>query len=212
MTIKATVKYNNRLTEIQRALSVPVQEIGLFLMREMVQRIKRGVGASGLFRPLGADSRPRPGPGLFWVSPTRPQPAGYVARPTSGPKAGWAGYESYKAYVDALGKPARTFEETGALLDSLGIRVMGPGRVKVTFYGRHKAPEAFGPTDTPRPQSNTSVAFLGSRGEREPMLMPTAQELTQVGRIMRERMTEMAEAAAGQGAVTRRAPRKRAGT
>lgn len=198
------MKYNSRLSDIQRALSIPVQRIATHLMRSMIQRIKRGVGAEGLFRPLGADSTARPGDGLFWVSPSRPQPPGYVAKPTSGPRVGWAGYESYLAYTQALGSPARTFEESGALLESLAVRVMGPGRVKVTFYGTHRAPLPFGPTDRPQRQSNTAVAFLGSRNERTPMLMPSRSELAEVTKIMRDEMAGLAEAASAQRAIARR--------
>lgn len=178
--IAANVRVNSRLSEIERRFAIPLVEIAQRLVPGMASRIQRGVSSTGTFAPLGAYSVPRPGPGLFWVPPDLPQPAGYLARPTEGKLAGWAGYKSYKAYTDALGGGPRKFTQTRQLMDSLAPRVLGPGRVKITFYGTHRASKK--PDGTKTQQSNTSVAYLASRNEPEPMLAPTREELLFVAR------------------------------
>lgn len=207
--MKIEVKANNALSDIERALSIPVMEIAQRLAVSIRARIELGEAARGHFRPLGADSRERSGHGLFWVSPDRPQPAGYLSKPSTGQLAGWAGYRSYKAYTEALGSPPRKFKITRQLLDSMKIRPMGPGRVKIAFYGTHKRakqpPKIIGTGG-----SNSAVAFLASRDERDPMLMFTFRELADVARFVREHVNELAEAASAQGAKSRRrAPRAR---
>lgn len=202
--MKVEVKYNSRLSELERNLSLPVQEVAIDLAARMVQRIQLGQAAQGHFTALGAQSQERPGSGLFWVSPDRPQPPGYVTKPTTGPMAGWAGYRSYRGYTEAMGSPPRRFKITRQMLDSLKVRVMGPGRVKVAFYGAHKRAKQ-PPGVTASSTTNSGVAWLTSRNERDPMLMPSRVELDAVKRLVFERMNAIAEASTAQGA-RRRAP------
>lgn len=179
-SIRAEVKFNSRLSEIERRFAIPLVEIAQQLVPGMLDRIRRGQASTGSFAALGAYSVPKPGPGLFWVPPGSAQPVGYVAQPKSGKYAGWAGYVSYRAYTEALGSPARTFSATGALLSALKIRVNGPGRVKVAFYGAHapsQKPDGKGPR-TP----NTAVAYAASMREPVPMLTPTREELVAIAR------------------------------
>lgn len=176
--IKAEVRYMSKLTEAERRFAIPLVEIAQQLVPGMLARIRQGRASVGNFSALGAHSPPKPSPGLFWVPPKSKQPAGFFVRPTSGKYAGWAGYESYRAYCEALGSPPRTFDETGALLSSLKIRVNGPGRVKVAFYGRH-APSS-SPDGKTKAEANSAIAFLASRREPMAMLTPSRDELVRV--------------------------------
>lgn len=179
--IKATVKFNSKLSEIERKFSIPLVEIAQQLVPGMLARIRRGQASTGMFTALGTHSVARPGSGLFWVPPKSAQPAGYVVKATTGKYAGWAGYESYRAYTEALGSPPRDFDDTGALLSTLRIRVNGPGRVKVAFYGAH-APDQR-PDGPGQRKANSSVAYLASRHEAVPMLTPSRDEIVQVARL-----------------------------
>lgn len=179
--IKATVKYNSKLSEIEKRFAIPLVEIAQRLVPGMIARIRRGQASAGMFSAVGAHSVPRPGSGLFWVSPKMPQPTGYVVKATHGDYAGWAGYRSYRAYTEALGSPPRDFDDTGALLSSLKIRVNGPGRVKVAFYGAHAPNE--GPKGKGPRRANSAVAYLASRHEPVPMLTPSRDEIVQVAKL-----------------------------
>ena len=178
--IRAEVKFNSKLSEIERRFAIPLVEIAQQLVPGMLDRIRRGQASTGQFAALGAYSVPTPGGGLFWVPPKSAQPAGFVAQPKSGKYAGWAGYVSYRAYTEALGSPARRFTATGALLSSLKIRVNGPGRVKVAFYGAHAAADKPGGKGPRTP--NTAVAYAASMREPVPMLTPSRDELVAIAR------------------------------
>gem|GEM_PF-6538207 len=193
MSIRATVKVNSQLSDIERRFAIPLVEIAQQLVPGMVGRIAQGVSSTGTFAPLGAYSIERPGNGLFWVPPGNPQPAGYVVQPKAGAYGGWAGYRSYKEYTSALGGGPRTFTLTGMLLRSLAIRVLGPGRVKVAFYGGHKPSRQ--PTGKTERKSNANVAFLASRQEPAAMLTPTRREVEQVARQLQ---SEVAAQVVGQ--------------
>ena len=198
--MKVEIKANNALSEIHRNLSIPVMEIGLRLAEMMRNRIQLGEAAVGAFRPLGAGSKESAGNGLFWVSPDRPHPAGYVVKAKTGPLTGWAGYVSYKAYTEALGSPPRTFKLTRQMLDSMRVRAMGPGKVKIAFYGPHKKPKS-PPGIDGGGGANSSVAFLASREERDPMLMPSLSEIKVARDMMREHFEEIVAAASAQAQV-----------
>lgn len=178
--IEAVVTYNSKLTEIERRFAIPLLEVAQQLVPGMVSRIRQGQSSTGRFSALGAHSTPRPGPGLFWAPPGSKQPPGALAKPTDGQWAGWAGYESYRAYTQALGSPARDFSDSGALLAALKIRVNGPGRVKVAFFGAH--PPSSGQGAEVRRQANSAVAYLASRMESVPMLTPSRGEIEDVAR------------------------------
>jgi hypothetical protein len=176
--LKVEVKFNTKLTEIERGLAIPLVDIATALLDSMEERIDRGEAAVGRFRPLGADSKPTGRGGLFWVSPGKPHPTGYVVKPSQGKLAGWAGYRNYKAYAEALGNPPRDFNITGQLRSSRRVKIMGPGRVSIKHYGAH-SPSATPDGKTTR-SSNSNVAWLASRLERDPMLMPTAKEFDEI--------------------------------
>lgn len=180
--IRAEVRYNSKLSDIERRFSLPLVAIAQALVPQMLARIAQGRASTGSFSALGAHSTPTPARGLFWVPPDKEQPSGYVVKPKTGKLIGWAGYESYKAYTEALGSPARTFEATRELMQSLRIRVNGPGRVKVAFYGSHSAPKT--PSGTGKRLPNTSVAYLASRRESLPMLTPSREEIAAVARLL----------------------------
>lgn len=203
--IKAEVRYNSKLSEIEKRFAIPLLTIAQQLVPGMGRRIQQGIASQGMFRAMGADSKPRDGKGLWWVHPAYPQPGGYVVKATSGAYAGWAGYESYVAYLVARGLNGqpRNFTESGALWQSLRIRVNGPARVKVAFFGAHKyiAPPPTPDGGTPEWQrrpgdrvrggrsgggtkryNNGEVAFLASRQEPAPMLTPSRMEIAEVAK------------------------------
>jgi len=176
--LKFEIKFNSKLSEIEKGLAIPLVDIAAALLDSMEDRIDRGKAAVGSFRPIGADSKPTGRGALFWVRPDQPQPTGYIVKPSQGQLAGWAGYRSYKAYAEALGSPARDFNLTGQLRASRKIRVMGPGRVSIKHYGAHTPSKT--PDGKATRSSNSNVAWLASRLERDPMLMPTAKEFEQI--------------------------------
>lgn len=201
--IKATVKFNSKLSEIERKFAIPLAEVAEQLVPNMGRRIQHGVASQGMFRAMGVDSKPTAGNGLWWVHPSLPHPSGYVVKVTSGTYAGWAGYKSYVDYLSArglYGQP-RNFTESGALWQSLRIRINGPARVKVTFFGKHRyippppTPNGGKPQWQRRPgdrvrggasgggnqkYNNSEIAFLASRQEPFPLLTPSREEITMI--------------------------------
>lgn len=201
--LRFEVKFNKRLNQIQRDLALPILEVAQMLAHDLYYRVQRGVSAAGTFSALGARSSPTPGRGLFWVPPSRPQPAGYVTKATTGELAGWAGYRTYRAYTEALGSPPRRFKRTGQLMDSMKVRVMGPGRVKIAFYGGgSKAPKAPG-VKGGGATSNSGIAWFASRHEAAPMLMPNAAEFARVRKYVREHLAAIADGASAQAGRSR---------
>ena len=209
--IALEIKWNSKLDQIQRNLALPILEVSQMLALDLYYRVQRGLSATGTFSALGSRSSPSPGKGLFWVPPSRPQPAGYVTKATTGELAGWAGYRTYRAYTEALGSPPRRFKLTGQLMNSMKVRVMGPGRVKIAFYGGHRkaaqAPGVKGGGAT----NASGIAWFASRDEADPMLMPSAAELTRVREYVREHLAAITESATAQFARKRKpaAPRRR---
>lgn len=198
MTIDVRVKYVNSLSEFERRFAAPVEAIGRYLLGAIVGRLRAGIAPSGQWSPLGAFSVDKPGEGLFWVAPGRPQPQGpgLIVRPSSGRWHGWAAYSSYRAYAELAGKgQPRDFEETSAFLSSLVVRVLSPTKVKVAPYGAH-------PKRSPGQQaiSNTALGYLASRRERYPLLHPSPSELERVAQALRaDVMRQAIEAARASG-------------
>ena len=200
--IKATVRYNSKLSDPERALALPLLGIAQTLIMQMSERIRRGVSSTGTFAPLAAYSKERPGPGLFWVADGQPQPAGWLAE-----RKGWKGYRSYPEYARLRGGGPRTFDQSGALLASMTARVNGPGRIKIAFYGGHVEQR---PDGTASRQPNSNVAFLASRREPAPMLTPTPAEIEGVVETLRgEIVARLSEAGEAQRARSRRDGRSR---
>lgn len=201
MSIKATVKANNALSDIARKLAIPVLRLSESLAAMIFARVERGQGADGPFRKLGADSTPTSDKGLFWVHPKRVQPAGYVSKATTSNLRGWAGYESYAEYVRLLGESARDFRDSGKMMAGRFVKVMGPGRVKISFAGTHGKSEEHTKQAKWEAHKNTEIAFLASRWERHAMLMPTIKELHFVREFVREHMEDLVLSAAAQNQV-----------
>ncbi len=194
MTFTVETKFVNALTDFDKAISIPLQVIGVYLASAIQTRAQGGMGAQGPMKPLGADSKAT-GRSLFWVPPEREHPGGedpsgatgYLFKHDKGPRAGWAAYLNYGTYARLYGKgKPRNLTEKGDLWRSLAVKVTSPTRVKVTFFGSHPAH-----TGT-KGQSNTSVAFLDSRKERTPLLMPNRAELEEVGRLLRDEVIAQA--------------------
>lgn len=210
VAIEWTAKVKSKLPEIARQLSIPLVEVAKMIIPLMGRRVNLGVSPSGHFTPMGRNP-PKGAGSLWWVAPDSKQPAGWIVKPTSGGWVGWAGYESYRAYLAALGVlgQPRNFHETGELWDSLRYRILAANNVRIAFYGKHmyRQPptingspawqrrvggEFFDGKARVKPAnqekrgsakyySNSEIAFLASRHEADPMLMPTREE---VGRVL----------------------------
>lgn len=183
-TIRADVRVNSKLSQIERGFAIPLVEIAQQLVPGMVARIQRGQSSTGTFEPLGVRSVATPAHGLFWVSPKSPHPP-IQSKGKSWPVIGddgWAGYLTYSDYAEARGKKPRNFRDTNQLMPTLGIRVNGPGRVKVTFYGSHRRNKPKSEGGGVVTTSNSSVALMASRNEPAPMLTPTRDELVAISR------------------------------
>ena len=214
--IKATVRYNSKLSDPERALALPLLGIAQTLIMQMSERIRRGVSSTGTFAPLAAYSSATAARGLFWVPPGQSQPAGWISKTDDG----WAGYLDYPTYAGLRGGGPRTFHETDALFSTIGARVNGPGRVKITFRGTHPRPSSGHQWHHPtakavkagggRALPNTTVAFLASRREPAPMLTPTPAEIEGVVETLRgEIVARLSEAGEAQRARSRRDGRSR---
>ena len=190
--IKAEVRFNQGLKkvdrELARMLSAGIAQIAATLIP--IMRLRIGAGHSsqgGYFRALGADSVPLPGPGLFWVSPKRPQPAGFIAEVKAGDgtnfggwdatktsRIGWKGYRTYKHYCELLGSPPRRFVDSGLMMSALVARIDGPRKVSLVFVGSRKTTTGRGKTSTVRFRD---IAYINSRNEPLSMLTPSASEI-----------------------------------
>jgi len=111
------------------------------------------------------------GVGYVWVSPKRPQPAGFEFRVQSGPMKGWAAYKSSRAYAEAQGKTKVTLYNTGTLAQGMQIRPLGPTKARISFYGgsRKTRDPGLGGTSgsrrrTSQPKNNSDLArILGNK-------------------------------------------------
>jgi hypothetical protein len=232
VAIKWEAKGKSRLPAIADQLSIPLQEIAKMLIPLMGRRVNLGVSATGHFSPMGRNP-PKGGRGLWWVAPGTPQPAGWIVKPTKGPWEGWAGYESYHAWLAArgiLGKP-RNFHETGELWDSLRFRVLSADKVRIAFYGKHKYRPPPMPVGGGTPQwqsragtrvkpanqgkrgeakfySNSEIAFLASRNEADPMLMPSEPEVRQVMALYQNNVNAQLVALSAEGGQVQKMSRR----
>lgn len=150
-----------------------------------------------------------PQPGGWVVKPTSGEWAGWAA---------YRSYRAWLEARGILGQP-RNFDETGELWDSLRYRILGAANVRIAFYGKHmyRQPPPMPWSGTPQWQKrhggeffdgrarikpanaekrgnakyydNSEIAFLASRHEADPMLMPTRDELAQVLALYQNNMT-----------------------
>lgn len=177
------VKGMDKLTDLEQELVVPLLDIAKQLKADIKARVRRGVNDQGQsFSPLGSHSTPRPGDGLFWVAPNKPQPDGYIVKPSSGQWVGWAGYKTYRDYCSALGKP-RTFFESGNLLESLAINVRSESAVRLYFQGSRRT---YGPDGKPMSVRNRDIAWANSWQENNPLLMPSDGEMSEVAKLLED--------------------------
>lgn len=197
---KVSIKKSKILTQGQRDLAMPLVEVTQFLAGLMVERIQRGQGPRGPWSTYASGGEARD-ESYFWVAPGRPQPgdpgskSGLVFRIETGEWKGWAAYESVGAYyrLRGLAGQPHDFEETGKLLrDNLGVRIMTPRHIRLAFYGQHGRLSA------------KAVAWLASRGESEPLLMPSESEVGQVQRVLAETINEAIIEGAKLGEVAQR--------
>lgn len=192
--VSIQIKKTKLLTEGQRRLALPVTDIARFLGTTIIARVRTGRGPRGPWKvyamsePAATDGKRR----MFWVQPGRPQPEGdgFLFKPPTGDKVGWAAYKSARAYYTLrglLGQPHR-FVETDRLLKQAAVRIMNPRHARIAFYGSHGKLSA------------KQIAAIVSAPESDSILMPSAQEVAQVTRLARRRLNEAAIEAARAGA------------
>lgn len=184
--LNVSVKKSKLLTEPQRALALPMLEATQYLADMVISRIRTGQGPRGPWDTYGSGDAGNAGVRLFWVAPGRPQPGdvdakdGLAFKVEAGPWAGWAAYESVDAYYRLRGLAGRPhdFEESGVLLRASAIRVVTPRHMRLAFYGGHgKLPAK-------------QVAWLASKDERDPLLMPSRAEVERFQRFIVGRINE----------------------
>lgn len=202
--ITVETKIVSSLNEFERRFALPVQRTAETIAPMMVERIRRGQGAFVPMAPLGAYSRDDMSDrSRFWVAPGRPQPKGdgWLATLSSGSKAGWAIYRSYRSYAALVGHGApRDLDETGAFLASIAVRVQSPSRTKIAPYGSHRGPSG-------KAISNTSLGYQASKREPQPLLYPSPDEVRAAAAIVFaevEAQAVEAAAIAGVGTSARR--------
>jgi hypothetical protein len=172
----------SKLTELQRALGVPVRDIASALARAIRYRVQlKGQRPDGrhwtLLGTYAVGDRTNDPKMRWWVRPDSPQPLGYIRQIPSGEFAGWAVYENFAVYMRALSpkQRQRRWERTGELWRTLGVRLLSAARAKVTFMGRRKT--------SPRSKmtlANAQVAYLAGRFEGVNVLMPSPEEVRSV--------------------------------
>lgn len=192
---RVSVKKSAVLTKGQQRLALPLVELTQHLASIMVARIRRGQGPHGPWNTYGAgaDDVDR----LLWVAPGRPQPGepgdknGLVFRVESGRWQGWAVYASAEAYyrLRGLAGQPHDFEESGRLLRALAVRIVSPRQIRLAFYGGHKNLSA------------KQVAWLASRNEADPLLMPSPREVEEAQRFIATHINEAIIEGARLGAV-----------
>jgi len=157
----------SKLSEADVRLTEPLRVIASRMAAQIRERVKergqrpdgRSWSQIGTWRlsPRANDPHAR-----WWVPPGNEQPPGYFQLVSGGEFDGWAVYENYTAYLEALPPSSRKrkWDKTGEMWRSLGVRMLRPGRAKVTFFGRR-------PT-SPRSRvklANAQVAYLAGRYE-----------------------------------------------
>lgn len=183
--IKLEVKKSKILTDGQKRLALPMVEVTRMLGEIVLSRIQSGRGPQGPWKTYGAGGEARDEQ-YFWVAPGREQPGdpaagnGLKFRVKSGPWAGWAAYESVRAYYRLRGLAGRphTFNDSGKLLQQAAIRIMTPRHIRLAFYGNHGK------------QSAKNVAWLASRNESDPLLMPSQSEVAEIQQFIVDNVNE----------------------
>lgn len=182
--LKIEIKKSKLLTDAQRTLALPIVEATQYLADLVLTRIRQGQGPHGPWDTYASDG-PNEGGGKFWVAPGRPQPGtpgqgGLAFRVTTGRWAGWAAYTSIKGYYDERGLTGRPhdFEETGRLMRATSIRIVTPRHARLAFYGSHGKLSA------------KQVAWLTSRDEAYPLLMPSPAEVERFQAFITGRINE----------------------
>lgn len=197
---KVEVKKSKLLTDPQRTLALPLIEATQFLADMILARIRTGQGPRGPWDTYGSGSSHTSSEHLFWVAPGRPQPGdpdaknGLRFRVKAGPWTGWAAYDSPEAYYRLRGLAGRPhdFEESRALLRATSIRFISARHMRLAFYGGHGKLSA------------KKVAWLASRDEQHPLLMPSPQELERFRRFIHGRITAAIVEGARLGATAQR--------
>lgn len=183
--LKIEIKKSKVITDSARALALPLTEATQMLGAKILARVARGQGPTGPWDTYGSGADTTSGH-LFWVAPDRPQPGTpgdgtFKFRVSAGKWEGWAAYESVRGYyklAGKLGKP-HDFDESGELLSRAVVRIVSARHVRLAFYGGHKGGI-----------SAKQLAWLVSKDEREPLLMPSKAEVQEVQAFITGRINQ----------------------
>lgn len=142
--------------------------------------------------------------------------------------AAYESYHAWLRARGILGQP-RNFTESGELWDSIRYRVLAANNVRIAFYGKHMYRPPPMPTDGGSPAwqrrvggewfdgrarikranedkrgkakyySNAEIAFLASRNEADPMLMPSRDEVKHVMALFQNNVNAQLVALSAEG-------------
>lgn len=173
---RVEVKKSKVITEPARALALPLTEATQILANRVLSRVARGQGPNGPWNTYGANAGEQKDGTFFWVSPHDKQPGtpgvgAFKFRVSKGEWAGWAAYESVRGYYDLAGLTGKPhdFNDSGELMSKAVVRIISARHVRLAFYGGHKSG-----------LSAKEVAWLASKSERDPLLMPNRSEVQEV--------------------------------
>lgn len=195
IAIEVEWKRQDKLVELSRRLSIPLQALSQRLAQRIKTRVQReGKDAKNAeFSPLGSynmGGRSADPTWKWWVEPGKRQPGGWLYRIESGEHAGTAVYENLQHYISLL--PAylqkRRFDDTGEMWRAFKGRIISKSRVKWTFYGTRKTS-----TNARGRIANAQVAYLAGMRERYMVLQYSAEEK----RLFTQEAMELLESSMG---------------
>lgn len=149
LAFEIKVKTNNRLDALSQKMVMPLVEIAKTQAALIRDRVRMGLDpqgnpwtpkgrlkGTGRHRDRGVGHRD--GRGLWWVSPSHPQPSGWYFEIPMSAKGmqGFKVYRSYQQYVNlGAGGDVRDWEVTGAFWASVAVRAISARRVSINARG-----------------------------------------------------------------------------
>ena len=188
--IDIEVKYMSKLSELAKAMSVPIRDIALGLATAIRLRVqRRGENSTGgKFSELGTyttTGRSRDQNAQWWVAPEDFQPSGMLFEVKEGEFNGWAVYENFQHYFSLLpaSKKQRRWNRSGQMWASYKVRVMARNKAIIGFYGNRPTSR-----NAKTRIRHAQVAFLAGRKEPTLVLQYSADESAAVLNTVRENL------------------------
>jgi len=185
------VKTNNKLSEASRKLVVPLQNIAKELAMQIKQRVLTGKDPLGndwsrLSRKSGESGDSKTSKkDQWWVSPTDPQPAGYLFKipPNAKSFANFVIYRNYQEFVNrSEDGNKRNWHKSGKFWDSIAVRPQSANKVKIIASG--------GRVINGKRIANRDIGYYAGRDEKFRVLSYSASERKFVVDFIRESIDE----------------------